>query len=70
MGDGECAWVCVRACEECKPAVLTAARCFGCCPFVTHIVCLCVCVCVCVCVCLFLFLSVCFYRKAPSLMTF
>ena len=26
----------------CKPASLIAARCFGCCPFVTYIVCVCV----------------------------
>ena len=31
---------------QCKPASLIAARCLGCWPFVTYIVCVCVCVCV------------------------
>ena len=34
---------------QCKPASLIAARCIGCCPFVTYIV-VCVCVCVRACV--------------------
>ena len=55
---------------QCKPASFIAARCLGCCPFVTYSVCVrvwracmqvgvCLCVCVCVCVCACVCVCVC-----------
>ena len=73
-----CVCVCVCVCApneiQCKPASMIAARCLGCCPFVTYIVCVCVCVCAClaatkVCVCVWLATTSVFASSLLSLLS-